>query len=290
MIKEAIGTGATVELAMEAACAELGLESHEVEFEILEMPTKKTFGFFGKATPAKVRVYTQSSPADVAAQYLKDILNGMGLSSIEIEINPTENGAEFNLSGEDVGFVIGRRGETLDALQYLTGLVANHVENSYYRITINTGNYREKREKTLEALGRRMAIKAVKTGRNSFLEPMNPYERRIIHTAVQEIDGATSWSEGEDQNRYVVIGPDPKNPASRTGASSSRQGGYGRNGQRRSNSSGRPRSSGGNRQGNAPSQQKQNKTEGQPDRAPRKENEVTPLYGKIEVKNKTAAE
>ena len=271
MIKEAIGTGATVEQAMEAACAELGLESHEVEFEILEMPTKKTFGFFGKANPAKVRVYVQSSPADVAAQYLKGILAGMGLSAIEVDVKTVESGAELNLSGEDVGYVIGRRGETLDALQYLTGLVANHVENSYYRITINTGNYREKREKTLEALGRKMALKAVKTGRNSSLEPMNPYERRIIHTAVQEIRGATSWSEGEDQNRHVVIGPDPKNPVPRSGGAPRRDN-YDRKpyGQRRPGGD-RPRS-------------QQSRIEKQPDRAPRKENEVTPLYGKIEPK------
>ena len=84
------------------------------------------------------------------------------------------------------------------------------MDNSYYRITINTGNYREKRKKTLESLARKMAIKAVKTGRNSSLEPMNPYERRIIHTTVQKVNGAISWSEGEDMGRHVVIGPDPK--------------------------------------------------------------------------------
>ena len=93
--------------------------------------------------------------------------------------------------------MIGHRGETLDALQYLSGLVANHVDNSYYRITLDIGNYREKRRETLEALGKKMAAKAVRTGRNTSLEPMNPYERRIIHTAVQTVEGAKSWSEGE---------------------------------------------------------------------------------------------
>ena len=109
----------------------------------------------------------------------------MGLEDIETEVTENENTAEINLSGDDVGFVIGRRGETLDALQYLAGLVANHVDNQYYRITINTGNYREKREETLERLGKKLAIKAIKTGKNVNLEPMNPYERRIIHTAVK---------------------------------------------------------------------------------------------------------
>ncbi|MBW7572908.1 RNA-binding cell elongation regulator Jag/EloR [Caproiciproducens faecalis] len=207
MIREAIATGETVELAKEAACRELGVESYDAEFEILEMPTKKTFGLFG-GSPAKVRVFIKSSPAEAAAKYLKEILNHMGLPAVEIQITEEENGAQLSLSGDDIGFIIGHRGETLDALQYLTGLVANHIDNSYYRITIDIGNYREKRKETLEILGKKIAAKAIKTGRNSSLEPMNPYERRIIHTAVQTIEGAKSWSEGEDLARHVVIGPE----------------------------------------------------------------------------------
>lgn len=207
MIKEAIATGDTVELAREAACKQLGVESYEAEFEILEMPTKKTFGLFG-GSPAKVRVFLQTSPADAAADYLKTILQQMGLPRVEIAVKEEENGAMLSLSGEDIGFIIGHRGETLDALQYLAGLVANHIDNSYYRVTLDIGNYREKRRETLEILGKKMAAKAVKTGRNATLEPMNPYERRIIHTAVQTVEGAKSWSEGEDLNRHVVIGPE----------------------------------------------------------------------------------
>jgi spoIIIJ-associated protein len=207
VIKEAIATGDTVELAREAACRELGVESYDAEFEILEMPTKKTFGLFG-GSPAKVRVFIKSSPADAAAAYLKTILGHMGLLSVDITITEEESGAMLSLSGEDIGFIIGHRGETLDALQYLTGLVANHIDNSYYRITLDIGNYREKRKDTLEILGKKIAAKAVKTGRNSSLEPMNPYERRIIHTAVQTVEGAKSWSEGEELNRHVVIGPE----------------------------------------------------------------------------------
>jgi spoIIIJ-associated protein len=134
----------------------------------------------------------------------------MNLKELEITSEKNEDSAVFNIEGEDVGFVIGRRGETLDALQYLTSLVANHVENSYFKVTVNTGNYREKRENTLEILGRKLAFKAAKTGKKTVLEPMNPYERRIIHTAVQKVRGAISWSEGENANRHVVIGPDPK--------------------------------------------------------------------------------
>ena len=110
----------------------------------------------------------------------------MGLTSANVDIQPNESGAALVLSGDDVGFVIGHRGETLDALQYLASLVANHTEGAYFRLTLDVGNYREKRKETLEALGRKMAARAVKTGRNASLEPMNPYERRIIHTAVQD--------------------------------------------------------------------------------------------------------
>ena len=131
-------------------------------------------------------------------------------TQFEVLQQPEKNGAVISIAGDDVGFIIGHRGETLDALQYLAGLVANHVDEGYYRISINIGNYREKREKTLEILGKKLAFKAVKTGTKTSLEPMNPYERRIIHTAVQKVKGATSWSEGESIHRHVVIGPDPE--------------------------------------------------------------------------------
>ena len=129
----------------------------------------------------------------------------MKLESVMIEKKEIEGGIEFNLSGEDVGFVIGRRGETLDSLQYLTSLVANHSDNSYFKVTIDTGNYREKREKTLEILGRKLAFKAVKTGRKTNLEPMNPYERRIIHSALQGNKFVETVSEGEEPYRHVVV-------------------------------------------------------------------------------------
>lgn len=206
MIREAIATGDTVEAAKEAACRELGVESYEAEFEVLELPVKKTFGLFG-GSPAKVRAFIKTSPAQAALAYLKELLGYMGVSNAEFSVEEEEAGAVITITGDDIGFIIGHRGETLDALQYLTGLVSNHVENSYYRITLDTGNYREKRRDTLDILGKKMAAKAVRTGRNVFLEPMNPYERRIIHTAVQSVEGAKSWSEGEDAGRHVVIGP-----------------------------------------------------------------------------------
>ncbi len=206
MLKEAIATGATVEEAHRNACAQLGVDPVDAEFEILELPEKKVFGLFG-GSPAKVRAFLRETPVSVATEYLTKVLHAMGLSDVQIEAKENENNAELVLSGEGVGFIIGHRGDTLDALQYLTSLVANHVEESYYRITLDVGNYREKRQETLENLGKKMASRAVRTGRNLPLEPMNPYERRIIHTAVQTVEGAKSWSEGEDLSRHVVIGP-----------------------------------------------------------------------------------
>ncbi len=205
-VKEIIATGDSVEIALENACKELGISIADAKYEIIEMPTKKTFGLFG-GNPAKVKVILDESVTQGAADYLKLVLSKMGLDNITIEIEENEDNAEIKLSGEDIGFIIGHRGETLDALQYLASLVANQKTENYYRITLDVGDFREKRKETLESLAKRIAIKSVKTGRNNFLEPMNPYERRIIHTAVQEVEGAKSWSEGLDMNRHVVIGP-----------------------------------------------------------------------------------
>lgn len=210
MIKEVIGTGDTYEAALLDAKTQLGLsETDDVDFEVIQMPEKKVLGLFG-GKQAKVKITIKGNPADVAEEFLKNVIAAMGLSELTVDVEKTDSSATFDIEGEEVGFIIGRRGETLDALQYLTSLVANHVDNSYFKITVNTGNYREKREKTLEILGRKLAYKAVKTGKKTSLEPMNPFERRIIHTSVQKVRGATSWSEGEGANRHVVIGPDPK--------------------------------------------------------------------------------
>ena len=238
MIKEAIGVGESIEIALQNAYNELGIDSttEGVDFEVVQQPEKKKLGLFGgKDAKVKVTFKEKESPAKVATEYLRNILNALGLTEIEMTVKEDENGAEINLEGEGIGYVIGRRGDTLNALQYLTGLVANHVENNYYRISINTGNYREKREKTLEILGRKLAFKAAKTGAKTALEPMNPYERRIIHNAVQKVKGATSWSEGENMNRHVVIGPDPdarpRYDRRNNNNNRGRRGGYNRSGE-----------------------------------------------------------
>ena len=266
-MREAIGVGDTPEIALERACEELGVETHEVKFEILEFAEKKKWGLFG-GKPAKVRAYIEDSPAQAAAAYLTRILEGLGATQIEMEVKEAEDGAIISLSGEDSGIVIGHHGETLDALQYLVGLVANHVRESYYRITLDIGNYREKRERTLQQLAKRMAHKALSTNRRFSLEPMNPYERRIIHTAVQDIEGVSSWSEGTDMGRHVVIGP--------TGSAGARP-------PRRGHASARrPREQ---REETAPAAPKTPVIEDAPSHSsPAPKNESVPLYGRIDVK------
>ncbi len=222
MLREVIKEAETIEEAKIQAAVELEMPAGELRFEILQMPQKKRLGIFG-GCPAQVRAYYEITPARRAAGYLREILVGMGAQNPQIIIREEENGCVLNLEGEDLGFIIGRRGETLDAIQYLTGLVANRVDNSYYRVTIDIGNYREKREQSLRGLARKIAGQATRTGRKTTLEPMNPYERRIIHTVVQEIKGASSWSIGSEPNRRVVIGPSEDNPmAGRAGQSADR--------------------------------------------------------------------
>lgn len=194
----------------EAENDEVAESNVETVVESVEVSTESNKNVLDSEIVQSTVIDNEYSPSQGAKEYVENVLKAMGLEDIEVTITEGDNSAEINLAGEQVGVVIGRRGETLDALQYLAGLVANHVGNSYYRITINIGNYREKREKTLEVLGRKLAFKVLKTGKNVSLEPMNPYERRIIHTAVQKVNGAISWSEGEVINRHVVIGLDPE--------------------------------------------------------------------------------
>ncbi len=237
MVKEAFGKADTIENAVAEACKELGVDPEKVEYEVIKEPKQKTLGLFG-GSQAEVRVFINVTPAEAASEYVKNILDCIGFDDIKIDVKQNEDNAEIVLEGDDVGFIIGRRGETLDALQYLAGLVANHVDNQYYRITINTGNYREKREETLSKLGKRLALKVIKTGKNVDLEPMNPYERRIIHTAVQQVNGAISFSEGEDLERHVVISPDPKNPVKPRRNYRDKRKGYQKGGRRSSSQNG----------------------------------------------------
>lgn len=276
MIKEAFGTGSTIEEAKDAALKALAApEDADIKYDVIEMPKAKLLGLFG-GTPAKMRAYyeVEDDPFAKAKDYILTILKSLGIEEAEIEVEADDEDVRISINcGDDYGSVIGRRGETLDAIQYLTRLVINRGSEEYRRVSINVGNYREKRENTLRSLARKNAAKVRKYGRNVVLEPMNPYERRIIHTTVQEIEGVTSHSVGSDSDRKVVItleeGVRPTN-----GSYNNRgRGGYnkgGRGGYRGSRSGGYNRHS---ESSDAPAA---------PARAPRSDSAGS-LYGKIEV-------
>ena len=144
-----------------------------------------------------------------ATNYLKSILEGMGFTGVGVTAKETDEDIYFEITcEEDYGNIIGRRGETLDALQYLTRLFVNRAEDNNKRVALNVGDYRSRREETLKSLAKRQANRVLKYSRSTALEPMNPYERRIIHTAIQEIEGVTSHSVGEGDRRRVVITPE----------------------------------------------------------------------------------
>ena len=159
---------------------------------------------YEKAVPAAE--ISADSPEGRAVAYVKNVIGHLGCENVEIKVASRENGAVLILSGDGLGVVIGRRGETLDSLQYLASLAANSG-NGYFKVSLDIGNYRERREKTLVSLAKRVSAQVIASSRSKSLEPMNPYERRIIHTAVQEIDGVTSGSVGEGSSRRVVISP-----------------------------------------------------------------------------------
>lgn len=166
-----------------------------------------------------------------AVAYIRTVLESINCQNVTLKVASRENASMIILDGDDLSILIGRRGETLDALQYLAGLVANNG-GGHYKISIDICNYREKREETLTALANRIAAKALETGKCRTLEPMNPYERKIIHTAVQAIEGVQSGSFGEGMDRRVVIAPvgvelRPRFSNSRGGHRNDRRGGRG---------------------------------------------------------------
>jgi spoIIIJ-associated protein len=297
MIKEATATGRSVEEALEAACEALGKTREEVEFEILEMPRK---GFLGLSLiPAKVKVWIeQAEPAAdkpaAITQFITDILKAMGLAEVEVAHTTEDGNLNVNITGDVAGISIGRRGETLDALQYLAGLAANRIEGEYVRVVLDSGNYREKRRKTLEQLAKKLANNAIKTNRSTKLEPMNPYERRVIHSAIAEIEGVTSASVGEEPNRCVVISTTSRagqrvnsDEKAEAALPAQRQQGYNRpqdnrDGRKKDMSTGREGFSGRDRRGPRREKPPAYKETGLREKPPA-EAADKPLYGKIEL-------
>ena len=293
MIREEICTGKSIEEAIEAACAKLGVnqDDRKVSVEVLEMPVRKLF----RTIPAKAKVTVEvedptpapapapapvaepaapapaqqpaaETPAEAPAkaaeaqqdeeievdidpeqnekvkaaiEYLTEVFAAMGVTGVEF--HPVQKGEATILhvtGGKQVSALIGRRGETMEALSYLASLVANRLGGDYMKLGLDVAGYRNKREADLEALAKRLSEKVIRTGRSIAVEPMNPYERRIIHSAVGKIEGVRSESEGDGPDRRVVIySTDPNASNVRDRSSERRAGGRGprREGDRRFN-------------------------------------------------------
>ena len=214
MKKEITVTAKTVELAVAKAVEELGAPNADaISYTVLEEAKKGFLGLGG--TPAVIAATFGKDGTDIAVEFIKKILEDMQIEG-EVTVSARDDGDKLLcIEGKNVGVLIGHHGETLDSLQYLANLAANRKEEGekreFTKITIDIENYRAKREETLRALARRMADKVIKYKKSIMMEPMNPYERRIIHSEIQNIKGVATNSIGSENNRKVVISLEDNN-------------------------------------------------------------------------------
>ncbi len=195
-------TAKTKDEAIALALEELGAEIDDVQVEVIEEGSKGFLGIGNKEAVVKVTVVP--NPEKRAKSFLGGLFDIMG-EEVTVETSIDNDTMNVELSGPDMGIVIGKRGETLDALQHLTSLCVNRGDNEFLKVSLDTENYRAKRVAALESLAGKLANKVMKTRRNTTLEPMNAYERRIIHTALQDHEYVTTYSIGQGVNRKVVI-------------------------------------------------------------------------------------
>ena len=194
----------TVDDAITEACQKFSVTSDKLEYEVIEEGSAGFLGLGSKSAVIKARV--KSSVKDIAKTFLNDVFEAMKLTVvIDIRFDEVENIMDIDLSGDEMGILIGKRGQTLDSLQYLTSLVVNKDVENYIHIKVDTENYRKRRKDTLENLAKNIAFKVKRTKRAVSLEPMNPYERRIIHSALQNDRYVTTHSEGDEPFRRVVV-------------------------------------------------------------------------------------
>jgi len=197
-------TAKTVDLAVEAALKYLGVVRDDVDVEIIDAGTKGILGFGAK--PAKVKVTVQYDPGKIAQDFLKEIGVAMGVL-IEAKATVTDKQLDIVLSGENMGILIGKRGQTLDSLQYLVSLAINKGTAPFLNVTLDAENYRQRRKESLENLALSIARKVKSTRKSVKLEPMSTFERRIIHAVLQGDRQITTHSEGNDPYRNIVIAP-----------------------------------------------------------------------------------
>ena len=216
-MEKIIASGKTIEEAIQSALSQLGATEDMVNVTVLEQPGKRLFGLIGRKD-AVVEVELKNipvskedvkiasvNPIDEAKVFLKNIFKTMDLD-VEIEVVNKQDEVVLNLVGDDLGILIGRRGQTLDSLQYLVNLAANkNAFNQRIRMTLDAESYRSRRKSTLENLASRLAEKVIRTGKDVVLEPMSPHERKIIHTELQNHPRVKTFSRGEEPNRQIVI-------------------------------------------------------------------------------------
>ena len=198
-------TGKTVDDAVTNSLIALETTSDKIEYEVLEKGSSGILGIFN-SKPAKIRVRKKITMEDQVRGFLQGVFEAMKIQvEISIQIDKEEGTMSIDLAGPEMGILIGKRGQTLDSLQYLTSLVANKSSEEYVRVKLDTENYRERRKETLEHLAKNIAYKVKRTKKSVSLEPMNPYERRIIHSALQNDKYVCTKSEGEEPFRHVVV-------------------------------------------------------------------------------------
>ncbi len=197
-------TAKTVDEAITEATVAFGTTSDKIEYEVVEEGSSGLLGLFSKNAVIKARC--KDTMADQVNAFIMEMLDKMEMpAEAEIAIDEEEKVININLTGEDTGDLIGKRGANLDAMQYLISIVVNKNSEDYYRVKLDTKEFRERRQKTLENLAKNVASKVKKTRRKVVLEPMNPYERRVIHSYLQADKNVTTKSEGEEPNRRVVV-------------------------------------------------------------------------------------
>ena len=196
----------TVADAVTLACQQLAITSEKLEYEVVDEGKAGILGFGAK--PAIIKARVKATLEDNVKFFLNDVFAAMNIEVVvNVEYDEKERNMNIDLAGEDMGMLIGKRGQTLDSLQYLVSLVVNKETEEYVRVKVDTENYRERRKATLENLAKNMAHKVKRIRRSVSLEPMNPYERRIIHAALQDDKYVTTHSEGDEPYRRVVITP-----------------------------------------------------------------------------------
>lgn len=197
----------TVSEAITEACQKFGVTSDRLEYEVIDEGSSGFLGIGSKPAVIKAAVKVlECSVEEKAKKFLSDVFTAMNMAvAVEVSYDENEHALDIDLSGEEMGVLIGKRGQTLDSLQYLVSLVVNKDEKDYIRVKVDTENYRQKRKETLENLAKNIAFKVKKTRRPMSLEPMNPYERRIIHSALQNDKYVVTHSEGEEPFRRVIV-------------------------------------------------------------------------------------